>query len=298
MAKGNMTTDAPSRKRLHIRWKPEDYWLIAIIALLAIYLVSTVTGALRFGTPLTREGSLVILLLCAHISILLLVMHIVCVLVLTHISTGMFTTWAYRRRLRDIWTWLPAAMFFSGDAWPLVVMAQSGNTFWPWWWTEWAIGISVANLLVIIPLIQALMRSVTPKYFLKALLGWEEISRKDLEDELAGDHEQTWRIVVHDMTSRSIVEGRHLVLKEVLNALEKRAVKLLLIAPPESATKLSDSLCIPFLDAARIASKADSTLAMQAICSRLDRLASFANTKGVPGGGVAFKDAAEALRKS
>jgi hypothetical protein len=288
-------SDKPSRERLHIRWKPESYWLAVILALLAVYLVGTVTGAARVGSPLTREGSLVILLLCAHISILLLVMHIVCILMLTHISTGMFTSWAYRRRLRDVWTWLPALMFLFGDIWPLMVMVQSGNTFWPWWWTEWAIGLSAANLLVIIPLIHALMRSVTPKYFLKALVGWENVGDKDLAEELASTHKQTWRLVVHDMMLRSIVEGRHVVLNELFNALEKRAAKLILLAKPEDADRLAGSLSAPFTEAVRLATKADSTLAIQAAKSRLENLSTFADSKGIPAAGTVFKEAANAL---
>ncbi len=139
--------------RLHIRWKPETYWLVFIAALLAMYLIGTASGSWIIGSPSSRSGSLTILLLCAHISILLLVMHVVSVLMLTHISTGMFTSWAYRKRLRDIWTWLPAAMFLTGNVWPLVVMAHSGSPVWPWWWTEWAMGMAVANLLLVIPLI-------------------------------------------------------------------------------------------------------------------------------------------------
>lgn len=289
MAKSAHTrTDAATANRFHIRWKPETYWLSAILSLLAIFLISTASGGWIVGAPLSREGSLMILLLCAHISILLLVMHAVSILMLTHISTNLFTSWAYRKRLRDAWTWIPAAMFLSGSVWPLAVMAHSGQAIWPWWWTEWAIGIAIANLLLIIPLIQALMRSVTPKYYLKSLVGWETITEADLKSELSGRQEEIWRLVLHDMMQRSITEGRLLVLKEILNALEKRAAKLLLLACPEDSPALAESLCVPFAAAIRIGKKAQSSLSLEVIQATLHAISSYCAGKGMAGAAKAF----------
>ncbi len=274
--------------RLHIRWKPESYWLVSIAVLLALYLIGTASGGWIVGYPSSRDGSLTILLLCAHISILLLVMHIVSILMLTHISTGLFTSWAYRKRLRDIWTWLPAAMFLAGNVWPLVVMAHSGQPVWPWWWTEWAMGMAVANLLLVIPLIQSLMRSVTPKYYLKSLIGWEAVREADLKSELSGECTQTWRLVLHDMMQRSIAEGRLLVLKDILNALEKRAVKLLKLARAEDTAALAASISVIFADALGMAHNSHSLLAAQAIQAKLRALASFCLGKGLTGAAEVF----------
>lgn len=274
--------------RFHIRWKPETYWLVSIAALLVLYLIGTASGSWIIGSPLNRDGSLTILLLCAHISILLLVMHVVSILMLTHISTGLFTSWAYRMRLRDIWTWLPVAMFLAGIVWPLVVMAHSGLPIWPWWWTEWAMGMAVANLLLIVPLIQSLMRSVTPKYYLKSLIGWEVVKEADLKSELDGERTETWRLVLQDMMQRSIAEGRLLVLKDILNALEKRAVKLLKMARAEDSPALAESISVMFADALGMANTSHSLLAAQAIQAKLRILALFCLDRGLEGAADVF----------
>lgn len=149
-------------------------------------------------------------------------------------------------------------------------------------------GMAVANLLLVVPLIQSLMRSVTPKYYLKSLIGWEVVREADLQSELGGECTETWRLVLHDMMQRSIAEGRLLVLKDILNALEKRAVKLLKMARAEDLPPLAESISVLFADALGMAHTSHSLLAAQAIQAKLRILASFCSEKGLNGAADVF----------
>ncbi len=132
------------------------------------------------------------------------------------------------------------------------------------------------------------MRSVTPKYYLKSLIGWEAVREADLKSELCGECTETWRLVLHDMMQRSIAEGRLLVLKDILNALEKRAVKLLNMVRPEDLPLLAESLCVIFADAQEMAHRSHSLLAAQAIQAKLRILASYCEGKMLKDAGEVF----------